>query len=40
MMEHVEVPGMLLLLWVPWETDSRSLNEDSPVALMLVIFCK
>lgn len=40
MMEHVQVPGMLLLLWVPWETDSRSLNKDSPVALMIIVFCK
>jgi len=40
MMEHVQVPGVLLLLQVPWETGSRSLNRDSPVALMIIIFCK
>ena len=40
MMEHVRVPGVLLLLQVPWETGSGGLNRDSPVALMIIIFCK
>lgn len=40
MVEHVRVPGVLLLLHVPWETGSGGLNRDSPVALMIIIFCK
>lgn len=40
MMEHVQVPGALLLLRVPWETGSKGLNRGSPVALMTAIFCK
>lgn len=34
-MEHVQVPGLLLLLQVSWETGSRGLNRDSPVKLKL-----
>lgn len=37
MMEEEQVPGVLLLLWVPWET---GLNRDSPLALVIIIFCK
>lgn len=40
MMEEEQVPGVLLLLWVPWETGSGGLNRDSPLALVMIIFCK